>query len=144
MKWILIFNVQFWLVSTSTNKIICNNIKLSKHYSVILHEIDSPSTGTSSMESQPHILMSKHLRIIGPVIWDILVKYSGILELTCTGSRKPIVSILSQLCIQWYQVDSLKLAIVAIFTPRKSINTTNQSFICIFTVVKHLPEHYNV
>ena len=34
----------------------------------------------------------------------------------------------SQLCIQWYHVTDLKSAVVVIFMPQKSVNTSNQGF----------------
>lgn len=56
----------------------------------------------------------------------------------------------SQLCIQWYHVTDLESAVVVIFIPQKSVNTSNQGFLpqsvgipftfqdeCVFSSMMH-------
>lgn len=51
--------------------------------------------------------------------------FNGVLKLAHTGSWELMVNI-SQLCIQWHHIDSLKLAGMGEFIPQKLANSTNQ------------------
>lgn len=64
----------------------------------------------------------------------------SVLKLAYTGSWEPVVHISSQHCSGvWWVQESLKTAIVTVFSPQKMVNTTNQDFFLGDPVVKYLP-----
>lgn len=70
--------------------------------------------------------------------------FNGVLKLAHTGSWELMVNI-SQLCIQWHHIDSLKLAGMGEFIPQNLANSTNQGlfFSPLWNpVVKYLPTQH--
>lgn len=57
---------------------------------------------------------------------------SSMPESADTGSQEPAVHISSQIPVLWWYVDSLKLAMVGIFTPWKPANAMSQGLIYCF------------